>query len=178
MQKDGFVNLDGLSISIIVFYIFSALWLVSYFRLICTDVKSNNYVTKEKLRNKNFSVCESCQVVRRRDIVHCNDCNVCTEFYDHHCGVMQVCVSAKTYKFFLLVIIHGFTQMATAAVSVLVLRNRWNNYYLELHFFGGLVLFPIIVIAIITLVALCVTVIFICQTPCFYDGIESKEIID
>lgn len=85
--------------------------MIAYFRLICTDVKSTNYITKEWLQKKKGQDlhCEPCQIIRRRDIRHCSECKVCVEYYDHHCGVFQVCVAGKTFKFFLLVIVHAVT---------------------------------------------------------------------
>lgn len=43
--------------------------------------------------------CEICWVsreeARKHSIVHCDDCNVCTRGYDHHCVVLGNCVGAR-----------------------------------------------------------------------------------
>lgn len=110
LQGNNFINSSGHMVIAIIFYKFAILWLVSYLRLIFTDIKSDNYIQIEDLEpGRQLRICEECQIVKRRDIVHCTDCNVCTEFYDHHCGVFQVCVAGKTYKFFILVFVHFIT---------------------------------------------------------------------
>lgn len=42
-QEDDFVSIGAIMPAMIAFYVMSALWLISYLQLICTDITSHNY---------------------------------------------------------------------------------------------------------------------------------------
>lgn len=181
LQTEDFIDSSGLMIPAIVFYTFALLWLISYLRLICTDVKSTNYVTaqlRDEMSNasnqKRFLICEMCQVVRRRDIVHCNYCNVCSEFHDHHCGVFQVCIAGKTYKFFILVIVHAMTQLLSIAGALVVIDNKWRNDKLRNAFGGKTTMVMVPVVGIISFSMICIMCCFFTETPCFSGDADSS----
>ena len=50
MERDDdykYINEEGLFIPAIIFYIFAILWLISYFRLICTNIGVKRFPTAE-----------------------------------------------------------------------------------------------------------------------------------
>ena len=72
--------------------------------------------------------------MKRRDIRHCNECNTCSEFYDHHCGVVQVCICGANMKFFLLTIFYAAMIFASFAIAMTLFINSLNNHILKDHY--------------------------------------------
>ena len=48
-----------------------------------------------------FQMCKKCNIKIRQDSYHCNICNTCSEFHDHHCPILQICICSKNYKYFI-----------------------------------------------------------------------------
>lgn len=80
---------------LIVAYLIGIMSYWSLLKLQLMPIQSKNIGGPER-RDK----CEICGVIKRPDIVHCSDCNVCIEGYDHHCGVVGVCVGDCNFKYF------------------------------------------------------------------------------
>lgn len=38
---------------------------------------------------------------------HCDECDICVEGYDHHCGVVGVCIGDTSFKYFVQFIIYS-----------------------------------------------------------------------
>ena len=81
-----------------VLYLFSFLFLVSFIRTQCTDIQSKNKIIVSKELEK--ETCGFCDVIRRPDMYHCTDCDLCIEGFDHHCGVVGVCIGDPNMKYF------------------------------------------------------------------------------
>ena len=92
------VDKSNMSLPLVLLYVFSAMFLVSFFRAQCMDISSKN---KLKLSKEHEKICGICNVIKRPDINHCDDCNLCIEGFDHHCGVVGVCIGDPNMKYFL-----------------------------------------------------------------------------
>lgn len=103
LQTSGFIYNQNLWLCPILFYFFSIMWVVSYFRLLFTDIQNKDYV-EDPSQFTQIEYCRKCNTKRRKDTYHCSLCNVCSEYHDHHCGVVQVCICGKNYKYFILFI--------------------------------------------------------------------------
>ena len=89
---------------------FMIVW--SLFAMHCKNIKSTNVAEKDE-----DNICKDCLVRRRSDIVHCDLCGCCVEGYDHHCGVVGICVGDKTFKPFILFIFYCGMLMIAAALT-------------------------------------------------------------
>ena len=58
---------------------------------------------------------------------HCTDCGTCTELFDHHCDILNVCISCRTFKYFTLFFFYLGTQMYTIAYSDYLLICRMQE---------------------------------------------------
>mmetsp|Transcript_29451 Transcript_29451/g.44614 ORF Transcript_29451/g.44614 Transcript_29451/m.44614 type:complete len:122 (+) Transcript_29451:327-692(+) len=85
-------------------YLFALLFVVSLCRLQCKDIMSSNFETAQ---NPQASRCPNCMVVKRPDIQHCDECEACIEGYDHHCGVVGMCIGDVNFKYFTQVIVYS-----------------------------------------------------------------------
>ena len=61
--------------------------------------------------------CKFCEITLRADMSHCEDCGTCSELYDHHCGVVGVCICAANYKYFVLFLMYGGASIISIAVA-------------------------------------------------------------
>jgi len=62
LQTDKFINDSGLWVIAVLFYISAIFWVISYFRLIFTDVQSKNYpkdLSKVETKNSTY-YCKIC----------------------------------------------------------------------------------------------------------------------
>ena len=87
-------KIRNLRISIIVVYIFSIWYLLVFYRFQTLDMESNNMIPTRG------DQCDKCGVVKRPDIKHCDECEMCIEGYDHHCVVVGVCIGDYSFKYF------------------------------------------------------------------------------
>ena len=60
-------------------------------------------------------------------MLHCHFCGTCSEYNDHHCGVIQVCVCGANYKYFVLFIYYGGAQLLLFALGVASLQFAIKN---------------------------------------------------
>lgn len=104
--RSELVDAERMIIPVSLYYVFSLLALISYLRLIFTDITFINKpppgVPQEELEGKICPICKTLYgqflqaededqkrlFLRRDDIIHCYSCNTCCEFYDHHCIVL------------------------------------------------------------------------------------------
>jgi hypothetical protein len=66
-------------------------------------------------------------VIRRPNIFHCPDCNVCIEGYDHHCPWIGKCVGSNnscSFYFFLMMIFGNLIFCFVAAITSGGLKNN------------------------------------------------------
>jgi hypothetical protein len=86
-------------ISVSLVYLASLLFLLAFCRLQMVNSKSKNYPPSGYQRN-NKEYCKYCKVIKRPDMEHCDECDICVEGYDHHCGVVGVCIGDASFKYF------------------------------------------------------------------------------
>ena len=101
--------------SVIFVYLITLLTVISLFKLYCTNIQSQRIGLK-----KDPNTCQQCYTIKRADIVHCSDCDCCVEGYDHHCGVVGVCIGDSNFKYFSMFISYGGVLLMVVGVSVLV----------------------------------------------------------
>ena len=172
-----FINLLSLSF---IFYIkfdarniFYIIWILIYlfflFRFFIIDTtKFNNrpnYLLNlleiEDRPIENF--CINCQIVKKRETVHCFICNKCIEGFDHHCFWLNRCVGEKNiYAFYHLLWAMLLNSMINFALCIMGRNGKFNDQiyfkdYLMLSFiaFNGLNF-------ILTSVAICPLIKFYC----------------
>lgn len=117
--------------------------------------------------------CSECEVVRRPDIVHCVDCHVCNDMHDHHCGVVQVCICARNYKYFVLFIFYSAMQLLVAMLSMLLLTGCFNNRKLAETYGMARGIVPSIVFGILGVALLAIATFFVCESPaCAEQGVK------
>lgn len=127
MNESEIIDKTYLWIPMLFFYYFSFIVFLSYFKLLFTDISFDNY--REELdmtfdglcQIPDSFMCRKCNIVRgyykksdiddeninpifvrRNDIVHCPICNICSELNCHHNKILNVCICAKNYKYFIL----------------------------------------------------------------------------
>lgn len=62
--------------------------------------------------------CMECNVYKRPDMLHCEYCFICVEGYDHHCGVIGMCVGDQNFKYFLQMIAYGALDLFLISKSL------------------------------------------------------------
>ena len=72
--------------------------------------------------------CKHCSVYKRPDIYHCDDgCDVCVEGYDHHCGVIGICVGDFNFKYFLQMIGYSALNCFAFAFSLFTASKSFSD---------------------------------------------------
>lgn len=176
LQQDHFLkNEDKLWIPALIFYIFSMLWLCSYFKLICTDIEfSKRPKFPEKLTDKQkYQLCKKCGVHARDDIYHCPECGCCNEYHDHHCDVVQVCVCSRNYKFFIQMMFHAGNIFLSVVISLVVLDGSYTNEKLSENYRVTNTVIEVISGIFFFIFIMC-PLIFLCQTPLYEEGNEPQ----
>ena len=56
----------------------------------------------EDIEKAPFGFCKQCNKERKKDMVHCEECDICIEEHDHHCIWMGKCVGKGNKTFFYL----------------------------------------------------------------------------
>ena len=180
LQKDAFIGCqDSLWIPAFHFYLFTLLWLISYLKLQCTNIQSQNVPPNydlESVPQQNEFFCKDCYVVRRPDIYHCNECNVCCEMHDHHCGVLQVCICAVNYKYFVLFIFYSALSLITATISISILPACFNNSVIEEIYSTVWRYILAVVLGIFGLVVFSLSCVFVSESPGCSETPDSKII--
>lgn len=90
--------------------------------------------TESKIIKKVKDEKDESEVVKRDDIMYCKICKVCVELYDHHCDIFDICVCAKTYKFFILLIFYTALTFLQLLFSFYRLLQCFKNEELKKHF--------------------------------------------
>lgn len=72
-------------------------------------------------------MCRYCDSMKRRDMYHCYSCGTCNEYHDHHCGVVNICICAANYKYFILFMLYGALMWLALLISLIVLSNSYDN---------------------------------------------------
>lgn len=142
----------------LLFYVFSAIWLTSYLRLIFTDISSQNYYRdNDEINLSHTLVCKKCRIYRRQDIYHCTSCNVCSELHDHHCDIINVCICAKNYKYFIQFLVYAALLFINCIFSLVKLNISLNNEEIR-RYYGMRNIIAIVVFAFfsLSLIALCI----------------------
>ena len=82
-----------------VFYLVAFLCVFSYLRMVFTDnTVRRTFVAKGG--EQRAGICRRCDIVKRKDMEHCRDCGTCCELFDHHCDMLNVCVTGRNFKYF------------------------------------------------------------------------------
>ena len=182
MERSSFLAVDQLVIPTALFYSFSLLAIVSYFRLICTDI-SYDEAPDPRIPVKDLTdrhVCRECRTlkgyykpdpdseagirfVRRPDIQHCVYCRTCCELHSHHCDVVQVCICGANFKFFVLTVGHASLMFFSGLLGLAVLHSSWQNEDLKLQFYVR-TLGLMVVFGILGLVCAGLFFIFLCDS--------------
>jgi hypothetical protein len=72
-------------------------------------VHRKEYLIEIANKNKEFSICKRCKLIRPESgkmICHCVDCDVCVVNHDHHCVWCSKCIGGGNIYFF-----YGFLAM-------------------------------------------------------------------
>ena len=67
-----------------------------------SDSKTDNIdIDKPNINKSSKLRCKRCNHYRESyNVVHCSTCNVCIKEYDHHCGVLGVCIGKNNIYWF------------------------------------------------------------------------------
>lgn len=103
--------------------------------------------------------------MKRPDIFHCDECKVCSDMHDHHCGVLQVCVCAKNYKYFVLFIFYSSMQLITTAISIVVIPTCYTNEKLKELYSNIFRYLLAIGLGVFGVVLLMITCVFVSDSP-------------
>ena len=152
LNESEILDKTYLWIAMALFYYFSIMVFLSYFRLLFSDISFENYREELDLTFDGMFasipdsfMCRKCNIirgyykktdnddentnpifVRRTDIVHCVICNVCSELHSHHNKILNVCICAKNYKFFILLLIYTSCLFCSFIASVILLNVGWK----------------------------------------------------
>jgi hypothetical protein len=102
-----------------------------------TDISCppNNDITMSNSSQSQSLLCQRCDVIRRSDVFHCGQCGVCSELHDHHCDILQICICAKNYKYFILFAAYASLQCIATIFSIIKLNLNITNSEI-LRFYG------------------------------------------
>mmetsp|Transcript_33967 Transcript_33967/g.52277 ORF Transcript_33967/g.52277 Transcript_33967/m.52277 type:complete len:290 (+) Transcript_33967:324-1193(+) len=138
-QKEGFFSNDKMWVMPAFVYFFTFLFLLSYFRLVCSDISSRHRMTEQEFKSlpnfETLNYCKTCSVFKERGIYHCNECNVCVDLHDHHCGMMSTCICGKNFKFFILMQVYAGCLFFSIGASIIVLQSSLTNSTLKSEMF-------------------------------------------
>ena len=68
----------------------------------CSMTRSRRLAEYDITTDGEGSLCSICNIFRplTKNIHHCRECNVCIEGFDHHCGVLGVCIGSHNITHF------------------------------------------------------------------------------
>ena len=95
--------------------------------------------------------------------------------HDHHCDVVQVCVCAKNYKYFILFMFHAGAMFLNGMLSMIVLHNGYNNPKLN-QIYNTTYIAVAAIFGIVAAILLLCPLIFLCQSPLVDDTGEMEMI--
>ena len=58
---------------------------------------------------------------------HCDDCGTCCELYDHHCDMLNVCITSRNFKYFFLFFFYVGLQLLIVVISDFVLSRSFKE---------------------------------------------------
>ncbi|CAG9465925.1 unnamed protein product [Pedinophyceae sp. YPF-701] len=64
--------------------------------------------------------CATCHLWRTKGVSHCSACGFCFRGFDHHCGVIGVCVAADNHRWFSLLLLAGAGCSLMSCVGAIV----------------------------------------------------------
>ena len=59
----------------------------------------------------------------RPDMHHCTYCKACIEGYDHHCGVIGICIGDANFKYFILFQFYAGLMYIFMAISFIFVET-------------------------------------------------------
>uniref|UniRef100_A0A914E4I3 Palmitoyltransferase n=1 Tax=Acrobeloides nanus TaxID=290746 RepID=A0A914E4I3_9BILA len=87
-----------------------------------------NFAEVFSSKDRQLRYCYSCKLIKPDRCYHCRSCGFCVLRYDHHCPMLNTCISHGNYKFFLLYI--GYAFLSTLW-SVLTLLEGISVYFVD-----------------------------------------------
>jgi len=75
--------------------------------------------------------CDFCGIDQWKGVIHCEVCKECIEGYDHHCGIVMVCIGKKNQRYFIQMICYAgmalLYQSIVCTVSLMTIDlNRFG----------------------------------------------------
>lgn len=96
--------------------------------------------------------CHTCHVVRPVRASHCPECDYCVHEFDHHCGVLGICVGERTWRYFTWFVYIAFIAcLYTLSVCAYVLMG----YGPESEKYPLMHVASILLVFVVALLALC-----------------------
>ena len=83
----------------------------------------------EVKENKHYRKCKDCKLWIDTDegTQHCYKCKICVEGYDHHCGIMNLCIGKNNLKLFYIYILLSFIMVGYYILGFLMHDNNKKN---------------------------------------------------
>ena len=101
--------LESMMVPWIVLLLMIALFFITLVRLTKVDMRSdvilNNLQNKEEPETDRQ--CNLCNLYKRHGMEHCSTCKFCVDGFDHHCGVVEMCVGDKNMRLFAQLLVNG-----------------------------------------------------------------------
>eukprot|EP00040_Diaphanoeca_grandis_P016441 m.84806 g.84806 ORF g.84806 m.84806 type:complete len:372 (-) comp25804_c0_seq2:24-1139(-) len=73
--------------------------------------------------------CYTCKIWRTPGVVHCSECGFCMQGYDHHCGVMGMCIAKRNVRFFTLMFLFGGMAAIALFIGAVMHAVELSHHY-------------------------------------------------
>ena len=94
------------------------------------DVVEPIGINKDNLYIRRY--CHTCKIVRPPGASHCPACDYCVKGFDHHCGVLGICVGERTWRhftwFIILAVVHCMFIFSVSMYSVTTTTYETTQY--------------------------------------------------